>query len=95
MGLHVIDKTLHATLVAGVVDVVQPAAPCTVLFAINKALVGVIYVRTDGINPAIDADGTYIVQPNTQRTFTISSEIVPEIRLMSPLAVAYSIECLD
>jgi hypothetical protein len=81
-----INKSFSGTLSAGVVDTVQIAPECGTIQIFNRSQVDSIFVRLDGEDPAVEADGVKVVLPGQSRR-------VPEVRLISGgLSVPYTVE---
>jgi hypothetical protein len=97
MAEIIISKTVHRTLTAGIVDRISGFNGYCGAFQVwnRSALANAdMYVRTDGIDPIPEGDGSYLVPPNGSRTFGAVVPHLPDIRIVSALAVKYSVECV-
>jgi len=85
--------TTHHTLVLNVVDTATGTANCGGIGVYNRSATADIFVRVDGANPAARADSSWLVPPNTKRTFFMVDFQAPMIKLISSVAADYSLEC--
>ncbi len=92
MGLFNNNKTKHGTLVVSVVDTVNFNYPFGQLRVTNRSSLGPIFVRVDGVDPAVATDESYVVQSGAEKLINIPDCNSVQIRLVSSFAAAYSIE---
>lgn len=91
----------HGTLTANTVATVTVDAPADVsardvrrlrsVEVLNRGTTDPIYFRTDGTNPTVGGDDTYVVPPSGGVEVPVRSVNTVEVRMISAGAVAYSV----
>ena len=92
MATYSVNRCKHSTLIVGVVDTINLAEAFSYVRVTNKSNVGVLYVRTDSINPTVAGDDTFAVQENSEKNIIVPDISAIQVRIISSVAAQYSVE---
>jgi len=94
--VRIADKTVTAVLaLIGDTDIIQLSQPCQTVQVYNRS-VSSLYVRMDGVDPVVNGDGSFYVEPNKMRLFAVPNVDFPEIRVVGAgLNLGYIVECFQ
>jgi len=89
------ERSIHAGLSANTVDhIVLTFQPISNVRIFNRHPSGDIYVRLDGVDPAIAEDHALVIPPLEDREFPVLDPNNIDVRLISAVAATYSIEAV-
>lgn len=84
-------STAHGTLTANTVKTVTVDPGWAGIVVVNRSMTGVIWVRLDGTNPAIEAADSYAVFG--ARSFRLGKRNAPvTVKMLSADALKYTVE---
>jgi len=91
--IRIANKAVSAVLVLiGDVDIIQLGQSSSVVQVYNRS-VGALYIRMDGVDPTVDGDDSFYVEPGRMRLFNVPNVDFPEIRVISAgLNLGYRVE---
>lgn len=92
MAVDNVFNAWHGTLTMLTVETINFSKPGSYIHVRNRDQNSAIYARTDGTDPAIGADGSFIVKPDELRDFPSNNYNSPMIKLISSLAAIVSVE---
>ena len=92
MATYNVVRAKHATLVATVVDTVNLSAAFSTVRITNRGTLGTVFVRVDGVDPAVGADETFAVKNDFEKEVPIPNTAAVQVRLICSAASPYSVE---
>lgn len=87
-----VSRAKHATLVLLTVDTVNVSTYCNYITIYNGGGTD-IYSRMDGSSPTAGGDDTTRIPANTWRVLATPDPANVQVKLLSSVAVSYSVEC--
>jgi hypothetical protein len=95
MASYAVTTAKHATLASSVVDIVTVSRSYGQVRIVNRSSGGgaaAIFVRLDGVDPAVTADNTFAVSPGQEKLLLPPATESIEVRVISSGAAPYSVE---
>lgn len=92
---YTMNRTHHATTILSIVDTITPAngLVCVQYKVMNFSNTRLFW-RTDGTNPAVDQDGSFVVPPSGEIYYYQADYNNPvPIKVVSAIAAQYTVEC--
>jgi len=87
-----ISKTRHKTLALGIIDTLNFTGDHGSVSISNRSSSNDLFVTTDGVDPAVNGDDSYIVLPGTIDTFgTTAVSGHTQVKVTAGIAAAYSV----
>lgn len=81
-----------AILVVGVVDIIILSGTFSGVRITNRSNLGNIFARTDGVNPTVNGDDSYVILEGKEKIISVPELNNIEVRIISSVAAGYSVE---